>query len=104
MPAISMVTHNPPPLSILAAEFPVKLSAFNELTRDLRSCGIELVGLKLADNQIQINAESVDLLSRRFGHELRSIRYSTTGKLTRSTVTIRGVDVIWYGPLKEQDR
>lgn len=104
MVTVIMVTHNPPPLSILADEFPVKLSAFNELTRDMRSAGIEIIGLKLADNQILIKPENVDLMSRRFGHELRSMRYSSAERLTISTVTIRGVDVVWYGPRKEQDQ
>ncbi len=104
MPAISMVTHNPPPLSILAADFSVKLSAFNELTRDLRSSGINVVGLELAENRIRIDTESVDLLSRRFGHELRSIRYATVGSRTCGTATIRGVDVAWFSLVKEQDQ
>lgn len=92
------------PMSILAAEFPVKLSAFNELTRDIRDSGIEIIGLEFANNKILISPQNVDLLSRRFGHELRAIRYSTVGRRTRSTVTIRGVDVVWFSLVKEQDQ
>lgn len=104
MPAIDTHSQPRPPISIFAAEFPAKLSAFNELTRDMRSSGIQVVGLELAENRIKIDAESVDLLSRRFGHELRSIRYSTVGSRTRATVTIRGVDVVWYTLVKEQEQ
>lgn len=104
MATVNAFPHELPPVSILADEFPVKLSAFNELTRDMRDSGIQVVGLELAENRIKIDAESVDLLSRRFGHELRSIRYSTVGRRTRATVTIRGVDVVWYSLVKEQDQ
>ncbi|POG12895.1 hypothetical protein BGP82_00045 [Pseudomonas putida] len=104
MVTVSAITQQHQPVSILAAEFPVKLSTFNQLARDMRSSGIQVVGLELAENRIKIDAESVELLSRRFGHELRSMRYSTVGRRTRSTVTIRGVDVVWYSLVKEQDQ
>lgn len=91
-------------MSILAQEFSVKLSAFNELTRDMRDSGIEVIHLAFADNIIVIDSESVELMSRRFGHELRCVRYSTTGLRTRATATIRGVDVSWFSLVKEQDQ
>ena len=92
------------PLSILAEEFPVKLSAFNELTREIREAGIVIKHLVLLDNKIFIDPDSVDLFSRRFGHELRGVRYSPSGRFTRNTVTVRGVDVAWYTLVKEQDK
>lgn len=91
-------------MSILADEFPIKLCAFNELTRDMRDAGITVERLEFADNKIFINPLSVDLMSRRFGHELRGVRYATVGRRTRNTVTIRGVDVIWFSLVKEQDQ
>lgn len=104
MVTVNALPTERPPMSILAADFPVKLSAFNELTRDMRDAGIQVVSLELSVNRIKIDAESVDLLSRRFGHELRSIRYSTVGRRTRSSVTIRGVEVMWFSLVKEQDQ
>ena len=94
----------PPPLSILAEEFPVKLSVFNELTRDIRNARIGIKHLVMLDNKIFIDHHDIELFLRRFGHELRSIRYSTEGRVTRNTVTIRGVDVAWYTQVKEQDQ
>lgn len=90
--------------SILAEEFPVKLSAFNELTREFREVGVVIKHLVLADNKIFIEPYSVDLFSRRFGHELRGIRYSPAGRFTCNTVTVRGVDIAWYTLVKEQDQ
>ncbi|MBH8611920.1 hypothetical protein I4N56_014040 [Pseudomonas mohnii] len=90
--------------SILTEEFPVKLSAFNELTRDIRDAGVVIKHLVLLDNKIFIDLASVELFVRRFGHELRGIRYVPAGRFTRNTVTVRGVDVAWYSLVKEQDQ
>lgn len=104
MVAVNLFNQEKQPVSILAADFPIKLSAFNDLTRDLRSSGIEVIGLELAANKILIKNESVDLLSRRFGHELRTLRHTTMGRRTCTTATIRGVDVAWFSLVKEQDQ
>ncbi|PMY40080.1 MULTISPECIES: hypothetical protein [Pseudomonas] len=90
------------PPSILADDFPAKLSAFNDLTRDFRQADIEIKHLVLADNKIFIEPSSVELLTRRFGHELRRMRSSSKGRFTCHTVTVRGVDVAWYSLVKEQ--
>ncbi|WP_176471547.1 hypothetical protein [Pseudomonas sp. Irchel s3h14] len=92
------------PLSILAEEFPVKLSVFNELTRDIRDVGITVKHLVLLDNKIFIEEVDVELFLRRFGHQLRGIRYSPAGRFTCNTVTVRGIDVAWYTLMKEQDK
>ncbi|AJO79233.1 hypothetical protein [Pseudomonas sp. MRSN 12121] len=91
------------PPSILTEEFPVKLCAFNELTRDFRQAGIVIKHLVLIDNKIFIEQSSVELLLRRFGHELRRMRSTSRGRFTCHTVEIRGVDVAWYSLVKEQD-
>lgn len=91
------------PPSILADDFHAKLSAFNDLTRELRQAGIGIKHLVLADNKIFIEPSSVELFLRRFGHELRGIRYSPRGRFTCNTVTVRSVDVAWYTLVKEQD-
>ncbi|WP_025129698.1 hypothetical protein [Pseudomonas sp. PH1b] len=104
MAALYLVGTQPPqPPSILAEEFPVKLSAFNELTREIREAGITIKHLVFVDNKIFIDQSSVELFLRRFGHELRRISYSPAGRFTRNTVTVRGVDVAWYTQVKEQD-
>ncbi|NMX60225.1 hypothetical protein [Pseudomonas sp. WS 5079] len=86
----------------LGGDFAEKLASFNDLNRSLREAGIQPQSAVLSDNKIFISPDSVDLLSRRFGHELRAIRYSTKGAFTYSTVTIRGVDVVWFELVKEQ--
>ncbi|WP_372437389.1 hypothetical protein ACCM60_21740 [Pseudomonas chlororaphis subsp. aureofaciens] len=92
------------PLSILAEEFPKKLAAFNDLTRDMREAGIVIKALVLADNKIFVDPNSLDLLSRRFGHELRGVRCNAEGRLARNTASIRGVGVVWFTRVKEQDK
>lgn len=92
------------PMSITAPEFLPKLAAFNDLTRAMRDAGIKVEQLEFLDNTMFIHVDSLDVLSRRFAHEVRSQRYRTDGKFTRHCVTIRGVDVVWFGLVKEQDR
>ncbi|MDD1014650.1 hypothetical protein [Pseudomonas rubra] len=93
-----------PSMSILADEFALRLCAFNELTRDMRDAGIAVERLEFADNKIFINPLSVELMSRRFGHELLGVCYATVGRRTRNSVTIREVDVVWFSRVKEQEQ
>ncbi|MNK92169.1 hypothetical protein D3C87_1122870 [compost metagenome] len=92
------------PLSILTEEFPTKLATFNGLTRDMRDAGIVIKALVLSDNKIFVDHHSLDLLSRRFGHELRGMRCLAEGRFARNTATIRGVGVVWFTLVKEQDK
>ncbi len=91
------------PLSILTEEFPAKLMAFNALTRDMREAGVAIKALVLADNKIFVTQRSVELLSRHFGHELRAMHCSADGRFARNMATIRGVGVVWFTLIKEQD-
>ncbi|KZN19294.1 hypothetical protein A1D17_25185 [Pseudomonas fluorescens] len=91
------------PLSILTEEFSAKLAAFNALTRDMREAGVAIKALVLADNKIFVNQQSVELLSRQFGHELRAMRCSADGRFARNMATIRGVGVVWFTLIKEQN-
>lgn len=92
------------PLSILAENFLPSLEKFNQLVRDLRAKGIPVVGNDFRDNCLVIEEEHADLLSRAFGHEIRSVRTKagTGGRIARRTVTIRGIDVVWHSVLQEQ--
>lgn len=99
-----MTARSVQPLSILADEFQPKIAGFNDLTRDLRQAGINVVRLEFPDNTIFIDPASVELLSRRFGHELRGMRWRTEGRYTRHAVTVRGIDVVWFSLVKEQDQ
>lgn len=92
------------PLSILTEAFPAQLSVFNELTRDIREAGVSIMLLVFLDNRIFIEQDSLGLFMRRFGSQLRGIRYSPAGPLTCNTVTVRGVDVAWFTPVKEQEQ
>lgn len=92
------------PLSILNDDFSVKLSAFNDLTRDIRNAGIGIKYLLFLDNTIYIELPDVELFLRRFGHELRNARHTPAERLTRITVGMRGIDVAWYSLVKEQDQ
>jgi len=90
------------PLSILAEGFPGMLSAFNELVRELRGAGVEVREQLLLDNQVEIEAVSADLFVERFGDRFRGVRYSSAGRFTRNSVTVRGVDVVWLSSIREQ--
>lgn len=92
------------PMSITSEEFLPKLAAFNALTRAMRECGVTIEAMSFLDGQIFVRPGDLDLLARRFGHEVRSSRHRTSGKFTRHAVTIRGVDVVWFSPIKEQDQ
>jgi hypothetical protein len=91
------------PWSILTEAFPAQLSAFNELTREIREAGVSIKLLVFLDNRIFIDLGSLEMFMRRFGSQLRGIRYSSAGPLTCNTVTVRGVDVAWFTSVKEQD-
>jgi hypothetical protein len=94
----------PEALSILDERFLPRLEAFNQLTRDMRAAGIVAVGMDVQDQCLVIEEEHVDLLTRRFAHEIRSSRSKSIleSRMTRHTVTIRGVDVVWFTVVKEQ--
>jgi hypothetical protein len=98
----------PPPtvyaLSILAPEFQSKLSSFNDVMRSLRTAEVVIESMSFLDNEIGVASDCVELISRRFAHEVRGQRQRPAGKQTRHAVTIRGVDVVWFTPVKEQNQ
>ena len=83
------------PLSILAEGFVVMLSAFNGLVRDMRGAGVEIKQQVLPDNKVFIDEASADLFLEQFGGGLRGVRFSSAGRFTCNSVTVRGVDVVW---------
>lgn len=90
------------PLSILTDEFAIRLLAFNALTRDLRRSGVLIKALVFEQNSIFVHVTQVALLCRLFADELRGVRCSVEGRFARNTVTIRGVDVVWFSLIREQ--
>lgn len=105
MPNLSLVPPQPkPPLSLLEPEFQPLLSTFNELTRDIRAVGVPVLELRFLDKRIVISIDDVDLIARRFAHEIRSQSSKTQDGETRHSVQIRGIHVSWFSPVKEQDQ
>ncbi|WP_228734207.1 hypothetical protein [Pseudomonas anatoliensis] len=92
------------PLSILAEEFPVMLSAFNGLVREMRGVGVEIKQQVLPDNKVFIDAASADLFLEQFGGCLRGVRFSSAGRFTCNSVTVRGVDVVWLTLVRGQEQ
>lgn len=92
------------PLRILTEAFGANLSAFNELTREMRGAGIVIQDLVFADNRIFIEPDSVGLFMRRFGDHLQGIRAVPSGRFTCNCAAVRGVDVAWLSLVKEQDK
>jgi hypothetical protein len=91
-------------MSITSEEFLPKLSAFNDMTRAARDAGLQIKAMSFLDNTITISPDSAELLARRFGHEVRGQRHRTQGRFTRNAVTIRGIDVVWFSLVKEQNQ
>ncbi len=89
-------------LSILTDEFSTRLLNFNGLTRDLRRAGVSIKTLAFEQNSIFIHFTQVALLCRRFEDELRGARCCCEGRFARNTVTIRGIDLVWFSLIREQ--
>jgi len=105
MPHLSLVPPQPkPPLSLLEPEFQPLLSTFNELTRDIRAAGVPVLELNLLEKRIVVSIDDVDLIARRFAHEIRSQSSKTQDGMTRHSVQIRGIYVSWFSQVKEQDQ
>ncbi|MCV4272323.1 hypothetical protein OH710_06675 [Pseudomonas capsici] len=105
MAHLYLVTPQPkPPLSLLAHDFQPMLAAFNQLTRDLRDAGANIRSLNFLDKRIVISGDDLDIISRRFGHEIRSQSSKTSGLHTLHSVRIRDVNVSWFSRVKEQDK
>lgn len=110
MNALTQLKLVPPPAkkpwSILDEACQLNLQIFNALTRDLREAGIPAIGLDFLDNCIVIEETHVEVLSRRFGHEIRAPRTTCYPRLrkhiVRRTVTIRGIDVVWFAVVELQ--
>ncbi len=80
------------------------LAAFNQLTRDLRDAGANIRSLNFLDKRIVISGDDLDIISRRFGHEIRSQSSKTSGLHTRHSVRIRDMNVSWFSRVKEQEK
>ena len=105
MPNLSLAPPQPkPPLSLLQPEFQPLLSTFNELTRDIRAAGVPVLELSLLEKRIVVSIDDVDLIARRFAHEIRSQSSKTEGGMTCHSVQIRGIYVSWFSLVKEQDQ
>lgn len=110
MNALAQLKLVPPPVqkqwSILDESFQLNLQIFNELTRNLREAGIPAIGLDFLDNCIVIEERHVQALARRFGHEIQP--HSITcfprvrSHIVRRTVTLRGIDVVWFAVVELQ--
>lgn len=90
------------PLSILAEGFPIMLSAFNELVREMRGAGVEVRQQLLLENKVVIDEASAESFVALFGDRLRGVRYSSAGQFTCNSVTVCGVDVVWLTSVREQ--
>lgn len=105
MANLSLVPPQPkPPLSLLAPEFQPLLSTFNDLTRDIRAAGVPVLELNFLEKRIVVSINDVDLIARRFAHEIRGQSSKTRDSMTRHSVQIRGVYVSWFSQVKEQDQ
>jgi hypothetical protein len=91
-------------MSLLSPEFQASLSTFNDLTRDIRAAGIPIRSLRFLEKRIVVSNDDVDLIARRFAHEIRSQSSKTRKYMTRHSVQIRGIYVTWFSLVKEQQQ
>lgn len=89
---------------ILTPELAQKLSAINSVSRSLRSAGVRIEAIVVLDVTLFIAADSADLLAVVFRKQWQGACWSTLGSKTRNMVTIDGVRVVWFTPVKEQDK
>lgn len=85
----------------LTPEFANRLRNYNALVRDLRLAGVEISGMEFPDNKIFIRPESASVLGKSFEKRLRGIRHFDYARHRRHTVTIEGVDVVWFAKFVE---
>lgn len=107
LPQLKLVPPpTPQPWSILDEVCQLNLQMFNELTRDLREAGIPAIGLDILDRCIVVEEKHIEALSRCFGHEIRAPRTrcypGRQRHIVRRTVTIRGIDVVWFAVVELQ--
>lgn len=88
----------------LTPELAEKLAAVNSVSRGLRTAGVRIEATVVLDLTIFIKAESADSLAAAFRQQWQGVCWRTVGKQTRNTVTIHGVRVVWFTPMKEQDK
>ncbi|SEI21424.1 hypothetical protein [Pseudomonas asplenii] len=93
-----------PVCTVLTQKFAGQLHAFNDVTRDLRAAGIQIIGLDVSNTTITISPNCVDKLCLTFSSDMRGMMSRTEGKRTRNRTTVRGVDVVWFHPIREQDQ
>ncbi|TBU75226.1 hypothetical protein [Phytopseudomonas daroniae] len=85
----------------LTPEFASRLRNYNALVRDLRLAGVEIAGMEFPDHKIFIRPESAPVLGKAFEKRLRGIRHFDYARYRRHTVTIDGVDVVWFAKFEE---
>lgn len=98
------IEQSSPVCNTLTPELAEKLAAVNSVSRGLRAAGVRVETTVVLDMTIFIKTESSDSLAAAFRHQWQSACWRTVGKQTRNTVTIDGVRVVWFTPVKEQDQ
>lgn len=89
---------------ILTPELAQKLSAINSVYRSLRNAGVRIEAMVVQDVTLFIEAGSADLLAVVFREQWQGVCWSTLGRKTRNMVTIDGVRVVWFTPVRKQDQ
>lgn len=97
-------THALPTCNVLTPELAEKLAAINSVSRSLRSAGVRIESIVVLDVTIFIAPESAEFLAIVFRQQWQGVCWRTLGALTRNMVTIEGVRVVWFTPVKEQDQ
>lgn len=87
--------------SYLTPAFADRLRTYNALVRSIRQAGVEIAGLEFPDNKIFIRPESAPALGKAFASLLRGIRHFDSPRHRRHTVTINGIDVVWFVKFEE---
>ncbi|WP_165672224.1 hypothetical protein [Metapseudomonas otitidis] len=101
--AAPLCQRTAPACTVLTPELARKLAAVNAVSRSLREAGIQIASTVVMDLTILIEPESSDQLAAVFSKRWQGAHWSTHGLYTRNVVTIDGVRVAWFTPVKVQD-
>lgn len=102
--AVAPVERTLPACNTLTPELAQKLAAINSVSRSLRKAGVRVEATVVLDVTIFIAAETADFLAVVFRQQWQGACWRTSGSQTRNMVTIQGVRVVWFTPVKEQDQ
>jgi len=96
--------HFMPVCTVLTPELAEALRLVNSMSRRLRAAGIRVEAMSPLDTSLFIDAVDAALFADQFRTQWRGMSWCTSGKYTRHSVYLGGVQISWLTSVKEQDQ